>query len=170
MCVVGPGGAGKSRLAAALAERTGLPLVALDRCYWRPGWVAPEPPRPVAKQVTALAAAPRWVLDGNYGGTAAIRFVRADTVIFLDLPRRVTIPSVLERTIRQWHRPLQASGCPEHLDRQFLRYLWRWPSEGRSRLIDNLEQSASEATVVRLRSRREAQHFLSVLPHGIEAG
>ncbi len=69
VCVVGPGGAGESRLGAALAERTGLPFVALDRVYWRPGWVQSEPDE-WARRVTALVAEPRcvdsrWQLRGH---------------------------------------------------------------------------------------------------------
>ncbi len=37
--IIGSGGAGKSILAKALAERTGLPLFDLDRLYWQPRWV-----------------------------------------------------------------------------------------------------------------------------------
>jgi adenylate kinase family enzyme len=38
--IVGCGGAGKTTMARRLASITGLPLVHLDRVYWRPGWGA----------------------------------------------------------------------------------------------------------------------------------
>ena len=41
--VIGCGGAGKSTFARELGARTGLPVVHLDRLYWKPGWV-PTPP------------------------------------------------------------------------------------------------------------------------------
>ncbi len=159
VCVVGSGGAGKSRFAAALAQRTGIPLVHLDRHYWRPGWVAPELADWRA-DVAELAARPRWIIDGNYGGTASIRFARADTIIFLDMPRLVTVPGILKRSLRHWHRCVQADGCPERLDPRFLLYVWRWPRDGRLRLLDNLEQRAGAASVVRLGSRRDCERFL----------
>jgi hypothetical protein len=37
--ILGPGGAGKSRLAAELSGSTGLPVVHLDVLFWRPGWM-----------------------------------------------------------------------------------------------------------------------------------
>ena len=37
--IVGCGGSGKSTLARHLGEKTGLPVVHLDRLWWLPGWV-----------------------------------------------------------------------------------------------------------------------------------
>jgi adenylate kinase family enzyme len=40
--IAGPGAAGKSTLAARLGEITGLPVIELDKLFWRPG-LAPAP-------------------------------------------------------------------------------------------------------------------------------
>jgi adenylate kinase family enzyme len=39
--VIGISGAGKSTFAQALADKTGLPLIHLDKEFWRPGWKMP---------------------------------------------------------------------------------------------------------------------------------
>ena len=36
--VIGPGGAGKSTMSVRIGEKTGLPVVHLDRYFWRSGW------------------------------------------------------------------------------------------------------------------------------------
>jgi|GEM_PF-6982669 len=78
--IVGPSGAGKSWLAKRIAARTGLPVVHLDREFWQPGWV--ETAKPVWRaRVKELAAGERWIMDGDYGGTLALRMERADTPI-----------------------------------------------------------------------------------------
>ena len=41
--ILGSPGAGKSTFARRLAERSGLPLIHLDKHFWRPGWVEPAP-------------------------------------------------------------------------------------------------------------------------------
>ena len=41
--VIGICGAGKSTFSQVLAARTGLPLIHLDKEFWRPGW-ADRPP------------------------------------------------------------------------------------------------------------------------------
>src|SRR5215208_1590330 len=95
--VIGSGGAGKSTLAARIAERSGLPLVHLDALYWRAGWVE-APKDEWARIVERLIAEPAWVMDGNYSGTLERRVAVADLVVFLDLPRLVC----LTRIVRRW--------------------------------------------------------------------
>jgi adenylate kinase family enzyme len=51
--ILGPGGAGKTTVAEAIAGRTGLPVVYLDTLFWREGWT----PAPADKARRALAAA-----------------------------------------------------------------------------------------------------------------
>lgn len=83
--IVGCPGAGKTTVAKRLAVVTGLPLVHLDFHYWQSGWVRTESDV-WAEKVETFAAQPRWIIDGNYGGTLEPRIARADTVIHLDFP------------------------------------------------------------------------------------
>lgn len=43
--VIGSGGAGKTTLVTAIADRLGLPVVLLDQEFWRPGWEPTDIPR-----------------------------------------------------------------------------------------------------------------------------
>jgi adenylate kinase family enzyme len=164
VAIVGSGGAGKSTLARALSERTGLPVVHLDEHYWRPGWV--ETPRDEwrARQ-SELCAADRWIIDGNYGGTIDLRLDRADTLVFLDLPRRVTVPRVLFRWAGNRGRAVQAPGCPERADAAFLRWVWAYPTNGRVRLLDAIHaHGCRDLDIVILRSRRAVRRWLAAVP------
>jgi adenylate kinase family enzyme len=86
--IVGPGAAGKTVLAARLGVLTGLPVIELDRLFWRTG-LAPTPRGQWAAAQRELAAQPRWIMDGDLGpyDVAEIRFQAADTIIFLDFGR-----------------------------------------------------------------------------------
>jgi adenylate kinase family enzyme len=90
---------GKSTFARELGQRLGLPVTHLDALYWRPGWVAP-PLEEWRAQVRQVAERDSWIIDGNYSDTIDLRFARADTIIFLDLPRRTYLRRVLLRTLR----------------------------------------------------------------------
>ncbi|WP_248817326.1 adenylate kinase [Frankia sp. AgB32] len=159
--VVGSGGAGKSTLARELARQAGLPVVHLDRYFWRPGWVA-TPVQEWCAIVAGLVAKPAWVMDGNYSGTLDLRIPAAELIVFLDLPRRVTISRALRRWAR-WRgrtRPDMAPECPERVDMAFLRWLWNYPRDSRIRLLRALDRHGAAARVVRLRTSREVRLWL----------
>lgn len=158
--VVGCAGAGKTWFSECLAVRTGLPLVHLDRHFWRPGWVTPET-EDWRRQVDALIAAPRWIMDGNYGGTLERRLPRADTVFFLDLPRSVSLWRVLKRTLQHYGkvRGDLAEGCPERFDLAFLRYIWNYRRDHRPAVVAKLR--AFQGNLVTFRSRAEIGAYLA---------
>ena len=79
--IIGCSGSGKSTLARTLVARTGLPLIHLDREFWSAGWIAMEEAAWL-RRVEELISAPRWIMDGNYGGTLAARVRAADTLFF----------------------------------------------------------------------------------------
>jgi len=134
--VIGCSGAGKSTLAKALADRTGLPLIHLDRCYWRPGWVAPSEAE-WAAEVERLIAAPEWVMDGNYSATMPRRAEFADAIVYLDLPRWLCLLRVLRRAAFGFgrNRPDVAPGCPERFDWTFLKWVWNYPTRSRPKTL-----------------------------------
>ncbi|MCL9759688.1 adenylate kinase [Frankia sp. AiPa1] len=159
--VVGSGGAGKSTLAREIARRAGLPVIHLDRHFWRPGWVA-TPVDEWRAVVAGLVARPAWVMDGNYGGTLDLRIPAAELIVFLDLPRRVAISRALRRWAR-WHgrtRPDMGPGCPEKMDVSFVRWMWTYPRDSRDRLLRVLDAHGAAARVVRLCSPREVRAWL----------
>lgn len=108
-------------------------MIHLDRHYWQPGWVKRTPEEWRALQ-SALLDQDRWIVDGNYGAGFDLRFSRADTVVVLSLPRLRCLTRVLLRWLRHRGRDIQAKGCPERFDAEFLRWVWRYPIDGRPRL------------------------------------
>ena len=165
--VIGSGGAGKSTLAVTLAGRLGLPLIHLDRHYWHAGW-RPTPSGEWERIVAALAAEPRWVMDGNYGGTLDLRLQRCDTVVFLDLPRVVCLARVLRRWFRHRGRtrPELTPGCEERLNREFLAWIWNYPARTRPRIVERLQRLRPDQRLIMLRSRRAVTTFIETLPPG----
>ena len=154
--IIGPGGAGKSTLARRLGERLSLPVIHLDTLYWRPGWREPDP-ADWKKTVAAIVQADQWIIDGNYSATLEPRLSRCDTVIFLDLPRRVCIRRVLRRIMhhRGTVRADMASGCPERLSLGFLAWIWNYHKRSRPRMLSLLSEHSSHMRLVHLRSAAE---------------
>lgn len=100
--VVGDSCSGKTTLAAAIAARLGLRHVEIDALSWMPNWTA-TPRDELRRRVAAALAEPGWVVDGNYlSSLGDLTFAAADTVVWLDLPLRVTLPRTLARSWRRW--------------------------------------------------------------------
>ena len=168
--IIGCGGAGKSTLARELGTLLELPLVHLDQAYWRPNWEERDK-HEWAQIVTQLADQPKWILDGNYGGTMDIRLQRADTVVFLDRSSWVCVFRVLQRwwQTRGQTRPDMAPGCEERFSFAFLHYVFFYNKTRRPGILKKLDNLSSKQTVFRLRTQREIDHFianLSALKHG----
>lgn len=160
--IVGSPGAGKSTLAVALADRTGLPLYHLDQLYWQPGWVEPDGDQWRATLERVLAQ-PCWIIDGNYGGTLDARLARADTVIDLDVPSWRCLARVIGRirVNRGQVRADMGAGCNERFDWRFLLYIARFPFASRPRLEQRLDTFTGRR--IRLSSDAEIAAFLAAV-------
>jgi len=131
VAIVGPGGGGKSTFARALADGTGLPVVHLDRQFWKPGWVESSRDEWRRRQ-SELFAGDRWIADGNYGGTFDERFSRADApIIIIARSRLACVAAAVARSARNHGKAIQAEGCAERFQLAF--YLWIWNYERDSR-------------------------------------
>lgn len=170
--VLGPSGAGKSTLARRIGASLGCPVVHLDSLYWTAGWVPSEPAMFRAK-VAAAAVGDTWVMDGNYTSTLDLRLPRADTVVWLDLPRRVYFPRALWRSLRNYgqQRPDIGPGCPERFDPGFFRtWVWTYPSHSRARHAALMAGLPSGVRGITLGSTSTVRAFANGLPDTLASG
>jgi adenylate kinase family enzyme len=100
-------------------------------------------------------------MDGNYGATLERRLGRAQAAVFLDVPRLTCLRRVIVRSWRYRGRPGPGlpDGCPERLEWAFLMWVWDYERRSRGRVVSLL--AASGLPVVHLRSRREAERWLT---------
>lgn len=162
--IVGSGGAGKSTMAVEVGERLGLPVVHLDSLFWSEGWI--ETPKDAwAEAVAEQVQRDAWVIDGNFNGTLDQRLAAADTVIFLDLPRTLCVARLLKRRVmyRGRTRPDMASGCPERLDMDFLKWVWNYPRDNRPRMLERLQAAKPDQRIILLKTRKQVRNFLDTL-------
>lgn len=165
--VIGPAGAGKTTLSTAIADAIGLPLIHLDSLYWDAGWV-PTPQEEWEAQVSEIVRQPRWIMDGNYGGTLDIRIAAADTIIFLDLPRGVCIWRLLKRLVyyRGRSRVSVAEGCPEQLSLSFLWWVWTYRRRRRPAILERLAGLEGKKQIVVRRSAKDVAAYQRLLIGG----
>jgi len=150
--ILGRGAAGKSVLAARLGEITGLPVIELDRLFWRPG-LAATPRANWAELQRALARAESWIMDGDLGpyDKLGARLAAADTVVILDF-------SLLRCAWRALRRSRERAD------------FWRWLIGYRRRslppILRQIASHAGSADVVVLRGPRAVRDFLAAVARG----
>lgn len=157
-------GAGKSTFARRLGKVANLPVHHLDAYYWKPGWVEAEEKEFWYKQ-QELANEARWIIEGNYNSTAAIRLTACDALIQLQLPLWRCLWRVLKRRIqyRKQARPDMAPGCPEKLDYEFLKFIvttYHERQKSQHHLIEEFIIKYPEKQVHILRTQKEIDAFM----------
>lgn len=169
IAVYGQTGSGKSTLARELADRLGLPVIELDAIFHRPNWEATPEDEFCAKVLAELdRSADGWVCDGNYSIVREIVLPRADTIVRLRLPFRVSFWRLLKRTItRAWTKePLWGvnyeSWRMAFLSRDSILLWGITHHRAHARNVErDLERIPHQASVIELRSSREVDRFLA---------
>ncbi|MCP4135719.1 MAG: hypothetical protein GY754_32425 [bacterium] len=135
--IIGSCGAGKSTIALRLQKIVPIEIYHLDRYFWNPGWVPTEDSEWETKVKHIIDNNDTFIIDGNYYNTLEMRIARADTIIFLDIPRWICVFRVLKRILFSkigiLKRDDMAAGCRERFDLEFLKYVWDFNENFRSR-------------------------------------
>ena len=169
--VVGTSGSGKSTLGAALAKRLGADFLELDSVFHQPGWV-PLPDEEFRRRVGDAVAGERWVIDGNYSSKVRdLIWGRADTVVWLDLPKRIVMRRIIWRSAQRAARRTELwNGNRERwrslfsLDKEQSIITWAWQTHAANRVkygAAMADQANAELHFVRLENPAEVRRFLS---------
>jgi adenylate kinase family enzyme len=167
--VVGTSGAGKSTVAAALAARLGASFLELDSVHHQADWT-PLPAEEFRARVAQVAEGERWVIDGNYSRVQDLVWGRADTVVWLDLPRRTVMRRIIWRTLRRiggrvelWNGNRERWRNLFTLDKEESVIAWAWQTHASNRA--RYEAAMADPVnrhlrFVRLTSPRTVREFL----------
>ena len=159
--IVGSAGSGKSTLAQKLGEILGQRVVHIDHFYWEPNWVMRDDAA-IKKLVVDAIEDDGWVFEGNCSSTYTERAAKADTIIWLDIPRYVCVYRAIIRALKNYGkgRPDMALGCYDRLDWRFFKWVWNYPKNGRPKHLRLFEETQGKLKQHRLRNRKEIDGFL----------
>ena len=161
--LIGCGGAGKSTLARKMGEVLDIPVVHLDKLFWKPNWVETSREEFDALLAQELAK-DKWIMDGNFNRTMPERIKRCDTIIYLDFSRVACLMGVVKRVITTYGtvRPDMGEGCPERIDFEFMKWVWNFNKNKRESYYKMLNEVENIETIV-LKNRRAVKLFLKSL-------
>lgn len=105
-------------------------------------------------------------MDGNYGGTFDLRLPVVDTVIFIDLPVRISLWRVIKRVFRNLGqvRADMPAGCPERFRLSFLHYVAVFRIARRPSILRKLNSLRTDQQVIHIESKRDFKAYIASLP------
>lgn len=160
--ILGNSGTGKSTLARKLGAELRLPVVHLDVLFYGPGWKPGDVER-FRQRVAGALASEAWIVDGNFLSlTGDLSLPRADTILWIEQPRWLSLARAAWRCIDPGgrSRPDLPDGCRDGLDRETLSYIWTFERAARRDIERVLERLVPGKPVRRLRGDREVAAFL----------
>lgn len=162
--ILGPSGSGKSTLGERLGRILRIPIIHLDQYYWKPNWVY-TPEDEWQARVKELISPDSWIMDGNYTSTLKLRASAADTIIFVNIPRRLSYLRIFVRFLRfrGETRPDLTEDCPEKIDWDFIKWIWNYPRTRKPAIFKLLEKLHVSKNVFILRGQKEIEAFLHSL-------
>jgi adenylate kinase family enzyme len=166
--VYGVTGSGKTKLAAALAERTGLPWYSVDDVIgWNPGWTEVDRGEQ-RRRAQRICSGDRWILDTAYSHWLDVVFARVQLVVALDYPRAVSLTRLVRRTgARLMTRREICNGNRESLRSALSRdsiIVWHFRSFAHKRQrIAAWADDPTAPPMVRLTSPRATRRWLAAL-------
>lgn len=155
--IIGSCGAGKSTFAKKLSEKLNLPLISLDTCYWKPGWVR-TPRDEWRPKVKELVNRDEWVMEGNYQNTFDIKFPASDVIIVLDINRFVCFWRIWKRRILK-NRADKLDFCEEQITFRLMWWvLWDYSKIGK-REIKKYIAKYKDKKIIILKTNKDIKNF-----------
>jgi len=165
--VIGPSGSGKTYLSRRLAGLLDCPVVHLDACFWRPGWIR-TPPVEWREAVEALVRPARWIMDGTYEASLPTRLAAADAVVLLEQSRWSSLLGVIRRSLTYRNAPRPDAPPGQPIDRAFLRYIWQYPVRTLPIIRQLLAEHGRDRAVVVLKGQSAVDRLLGELQRRVQ--
>lgn len=133
IAIIGLPGSGKSTFAIKLGNVLNIPVHHLDR-HMFDGRKKREKAEFLALK-EALLKEESWIIEGCSFSTLEMRFARADTVIYFDLPRILCIWRVCKRLFA-FDEYLKDTGCLDGINWTLLKYIWNFNRDKKQAIQD----------------------------------
>ena len=147
--IIGSPGSGKSTFGKYLSEKLNIPLVHLDKLFWKEGWTERDRDEFDSLLLKELKK-DNWIIDGNYARTLDLRLKYADMVIFFDYNRFLCLWRVLKRVITNYGKVRidMSDGCRERFDWEFMKYVYMFNDKQRADIYKKLSTNPDIKVII----------------------
>ena len=155
--VIGCPGSGKSYFSKILSEKLNIKKYHLDVLYWKENWT-PTPREEFIEIIKNILKEDSFIIDGNYSSSLEIRFEKADTIFFLDMPTELCLASEKQR------RGKKREDLPAYLeevgeDKEFIELIKSFSSNGRLKILSLIEKYSTKNIII-FKTRKEVDNYL----------
>ena len=156
--VIGCPGAGKTHFAKKLGERLHIQVHHLDTYFWKENRTEMNEVE-FLKIQNELMEKDQWIIDGNFTKSMEHRMSKADTIIFLDYPKRIVLWRFLKRYFKFFNkvRPEMGGNNKEVLQWSFIKFILKYPT---GKVYEKIERHSKGKNVVVLHNPKETAQFL----------
>ncbi len=160
--IFGIPGSGKSTFVVQLGELLHLPVFHLDKYFYTHNWVE-RPAEEFLRIQKDLVEQPAWIIDGNAVRSLAMRYARADLVLYFRFNRLLCLWRVFKRLVFKDHRISdRAEGCSEQVRFRLVRYLFGFDKRVR-KTLEELQTRYPHALFRELRNQNDLDALLKFL-------
>jgi adenylate kinase family enzyme len=158
--IIGSNGAGKSTFSYELSAKTKLPLIHIDKIYWRSCWEVT--PREEFESIVLYESKKyNWIIEGNNIRSLDQRLQYADTVIWFEYPPILCVINILKREFKYRNkvRPDMPDECISKLKINFLNDVWKFNKKNHDK-IELLLENTKNVEVIRFTNYRQVRKYI----------
>jgi len=159
IAIIGLPGSGKSTFAIKLGKILNIPIHHLDKHMFEGREKRDKKSFLAVKE--SLLKEEAWIIEGCSFSTLEMRFARADTVIYFDLPRMLCIWRVCKRLF-SFDKHLTETGCLNGINWALIKYIWNFNRDKRQR-IEELSTQYPEAEFLVFHHSKDLDAYLEKL-------
>lgn len=157
IAIIGLPGSGKSTFATRLGKKLNIPVHHLDTHMFN-GNVKRDREEFLAVK-EALVKEDSWIIEGCSLSTLEMRFARADTVIYFQLPRLQCIWRICKRLFT-FNQADAITGCLNGINWTLIKYIWNFERD-KGQDIENLRKKYPQVHFIVFHTASDVEEFLA---------
>jgi adenylate kinase family enzyme len=161
--IIGLTGSGKTTLSHKISEKLSLPVFYLDLMFWKEGTRATDDEF-TKEQEEIMNTHNEWIIDGGFPNSKSldVRMLRADTIIFYDLPVIIVFWRWLKRYSEYWNkiRPDYGKKQPFPFTFKDIKYAITYP---RKKIYEKISAYKNIKNIYVIRGYKDKQNLLKAI-------